>query len=121
MPLRPRESGPTASPGGVAGVRTTAVLGAGAMLPVVVNSLLIDLLILPPDYGPTVPALIICATVVALLWHDAPGLLRSALAAWAPEPVPSRRAHMWVRTLIEVTILAMNLVGMALMRRYAAK
>jgi hypothetical protein len=99
--------------------RKTAVLGAMTMLPVIVNILLIDLLILPPDYGPTIPALVIFSTTAALLWRAAPDLLRVTFTAQAPEP--SRTAHVWIRTLIVVAVLAMNLVGMALMRRYAAK
>ena len=51
--------------------RKTALLGACAMLPVVTNILLIDLLILPPDWGPTLPASIIFISIALILLCDA--------------------------------------------------
>jgi hypothetical protein len=96
--------------------RKTALLGALAMLPVIVNILLIDLLILPPDWGPTLPAVIIFASVVLILLRDARQFVPLVFAQ-TPEPLGSRPLHWAIRTAIVVTVLAMTAVGVLMSRR----
>jgi hypothetical protein len=96
--------------------RKTAILGAITMLPVIVNILLIDVFILPPDYGPTLPALIIFLSLVMLLWRDFQNLIHATWAAQAPEPAGSRKAHSWVRAVILIAVLAMTMVGVLTVR-----
>ena len=66
--------------------RKTALLGAVTMMPVIVNVLLIDVFILPPDYGPTVPALIIFVSLVVLLWRDREPLAQAVWTSQISEP-----------------------------------
>jgi hypothetical protein len=97
--------------------RKTALLGAITMLPVIVNILLIDIFILPPDYGPTVPACIIFISLAMLLWRDLQSLVQVALTTQVPEPTGSRKAHFWIRTVIVTVALAMTMFGVLQMRR----
>lgn len=91
--------------------RKTALLGAIAMLPVIVNILLIDILILPPDYGPTLPATIIFISLVTLLWRDRHSLLQTTCIVQSPEPDASRKTHFWIRTAIVAAVLALTTIG----------
>jgi hypothetical protein len=97
--------------------RKTALLGAIAMMPVIANILLIDIFILPPDYGPTLPASIIFLSMVMLLWHDAGNLIQATWIAQAPEPVESQQAHLWIRAAIIGAVLTLTTVGVLRMRR----
>jgi hypothetical protein len=97
--------------------RKTALLGAIMMLPVMVNILLIDMFILPPDYGPAVPASIIFLSLVMLLWRDSQNLIQATLATQMPEPRASRNVHFWIRAVIVTAVLAMTTVGVLTMRR----
>ncbi|MBV9759600.1 MAG: hypothetical protein JO340_03460 [Acidobacteriaceae bacterium] len=96
--------------------RKTALLGAVAMLPVIVNILLIDTFILPPDYGPSVPAFIIFASLVTILWRDRANLLQATLGTQIPEP-GSHKTHFWIRAAIVTTILGMTTLGVLVGRR----
>jgi hypothetical protein len=87
------------------------------MLPVIVNILLIDLLILPPDWGPTLPASIIFVSVVLILLRDARQFIPLIWIAQTPEPLSSRRVHWAIRTAIVVTLLAMTTAGVLMSRR----
>jgi hypothetical protein len=91
--------------------RKTALLGAITMLPVIVNILLIDILILPPDYGPTVPASIIFVSMVLLLWRDSQNLIQATLTSQIPEPARSQRVHFWIRTSIVTAVLVLTTFG----------
>lgn len=88
--------------------RKTALLGAITMLPVIVNILLIDIFILPPDYGPTVPALVIFLSLMMLLWQDFPKLVQATWTTQMPEAASTRSV---------TTVLAMTMVGVLTMRR----
>ena len=91
--------------------RKTAILGALAMLPVIVNILLIDIFILPPDYGPMLPALIIFVSLLMLLWPDFHNFIQATWSSQMPEPASSRTVHFWIRAAIVSTVLAMTTVG----------
>jgi hypothetical protein len=97
--------------------RKTALLGAFAMLPVIVNILLIDLLILPPDWGPTLPASIIFVSVVLILLRDARRFIPLIWIAQTSEPLGSRRLHWAIRSAIVVILLAMTTAGVLMSRR----
>lgn len=91
--------------------RKTALLGAIVMLPVMINILLIDVFILPPDYGPTVPACIICFSLVMLLCRDFQHLFHTTLITQAPEPVNLQKVHFLIRTLIVTLVMASMIFG----------
>lgn len=97
--------------------RKTALIGALAMLPVIVNILLIDIFILPPDYGPSVPALIIFVSLTMLVWRDSESLTQAAWATQTPEPAGSQKAHFWVRAAIVTAVLAMTVSAILVNRR----
>jgi len=97
--------------GGLLLFRKTALLGAIAMLPVIVNILLIDILILPPDYGPTLPASIIFLSLVMLLWRDRQSLMQTTCGIQVPEPAASRTLHFWIRTAIVTAVLTLTTIG----------
>ena len=97
--------------------RKTALLGAITMLPVIVNILLIDIFILPPDYGPTVPACIIFISLLMLLWRDLQSLVQATLTTQVPEPAKSRKVHFWIRTVIVTAVLSMTMFGVLTMQR----
>ncbi len=97
--------------------RKTALLGAVTMMPVIVNILLIDIFILPPDYGPTVPATIIFFSLAMLLWRDSQNLIEATWTAQMPEPPGSQKVHFWIRAVIVTAVLAMTTVGVLTMRR----
>jgi hypothetical protein len=91
--------------------RKTALLGAAAMLPVVVNILLIDIFVMSPVYGPMVPAWFILIAMVTLLWRDSQSLIQVAWRSQIPEPARSRKVHFWIRTAIVAAVLAMTIAG----------
>jgi hypothetical protein len=97
--------------------RKTALLGALAMLPVIVNIVLIDLLILPPDWGPTLPASIIFVSVVLILLRDARQFIPLIWTAQTSEPLGSRRLHWAIRATIAVVLIAMMTAGLLMSRR----
>lgn len=80
--------------------RKTSLLGAITMLPVIINILLIDLLILPPDFGPTIPALIICLSLLMLLRRESRNLVQATLTTQASEPIGSQKVHLATRLII---------------------
>ena len=91
--------------------RKSALLGAILMMPVIVNILLIDLFILPPDRGPTVPAAIIFLSLALLVWRDFPNLASAVWSTQMPEPPASRTIHLWVRAGIVIAVLALTTLG----------
>jgi hypothetical protein len=97
--------------------RKTALLGALAMLPVIVNILLIDILILPPDWGPTLPASIIFVSVLLLLWRGARQFVALVWIVQTTEPVSSRRRHWAIRIVIVATILGVTTANVLVSRR----
>jgi hypothetical protein len=97
--------------------RKTTLLGAITMFPVIVNILLIDVFILPPDYGPTLPAMIIFVSLVMILWRNLQPLLQTTWISQEPEPAASRRRHFWIRICIVATIVAMTAANVFISRR----
>lgn len=97
--------------------RKTALLGAIAMFPVIVNILLIDLLILPPDWGPTLPASIIFVSVVLIILRDARLFVPLIWTGQHPEPLSSRRSHWAIRIAIVITLVAMTTAGVLTSKR----
>jgi hypothetical protein len=94
--------------------RKTALFGALAMLPVIVNILLIDIFILPPDWGPTLPASIIFVSVVLILSRQMRQFVPLVWMAQIPEPVSSKRLQWVIRIAIMTSIFAMTLANVLL-------
>jgi hypothetical protein len=103
--------------GGLLLFRKTALLGAFAMLPVIVNILLIDVLILPPDWGPTVPALIIFVSLMLILSREARNFIPLVWTAQCSEPLSSRRLHWTIRIAVLVALVAITTAGIITVRR----
>ena len=103
--------------GGLLLFRKTALLGAFLMLPVIVNILLIDLLILPPDWGPVVPASIIFVSLVFILVRAARQFIFLIWIEQNSEPLASRRLHWTIRSAIVVTLLIITTAGVLISRR----
>lgn len=97
--------------------RKTALLGALSMLPVIVNILLIDLLILPPDWGPTLPASIIFVSIALIVRRDARRFVPLVWTGQSAEPAGSGRLHWAVRIAIAAAVLAMTTAGVLVSRR----
>ena len=103
--------------GGLLLFRKTSLLGAFAVLPVIVNILLIDVLILPPDWGPTLPASIIFVSVMLILLRDARQFIPLVWTAQHSEPLRSRRLHWMIRIGIVIALVAITTAGIVTSRR----
>jgi hypothetical protein len=66
--------------------RKTTLMGALAMLPIMVNILLINIFILVDDYGPYVISMLICISLLIVLWHQRGGLLTLLWSTQNGEP-----------------------------------
>lgn len=97
--------------------RKTALMGALAMLPVMVNILLINIFILVDDYGPYVISALICMSLLTILWHQHRGLLTLFWSAQNSEPERSKRTHWWIRSSIVLVVATMMISGAVLQRR----
>ena len=91
--------------------RKTAFLGAALILPVIANILLIDIFILRNDYGPELMAIIICISMLLILWHGRAALLRLFWTEQPNEPANSGGRHFWVRVCIVVIVLSVLTAG----------
>ena len=97
--------------------RKTTLMGALAMLPVMVNILLINVFILVNDYGPYVISILICMSLVAIVWHQRRGLLRFLWSTQDGEPEHSKRIHWWIRSSI-VLVVASTMIGGAILQHF---
>jgi len=92
--------------------RKTTLLGALAMLPIMVNILLINIFILVNDYGPYVMSTLICISLLTILWHQRRGLLALLWSTQTGEAESSKRTHWWIRSSI-VLIVASIIISAA--------
>jgi hypothetical protein len=97
--------------------RKTALMGALAMLPVMLNILLINMFILVNDYGPYVISILICLSLLTILWHQRRGLLTLLWSAQNSDPAPSKHTHWWIRSSIVITVALMMISVMVLQHR----
>ena len=91
--------------------RKTTLLAALLMLPVMANILLINIFILVNDYGPYVISACLCASMLAILWHQRTALLTLLWANQTTEPADSNRTHRWIRVLIVALVSAIMISG----------
>jgi len=89
--------------------RKTTLMGALAMLPIMVNILLINIFILVDDYGPYVISTLICLSLLAVLWHQRKGLLTLLWSTQNGEPERSKRAHWWIRSSIVLIVASITI------------
>jgi len=92
--------------------RKTSLIGALAMLPIMVNILLINIFILVNDYGPYVMSMLICISLLTIMWHHRRGLLTLLWSTQTGEAESSKRTHWWIRSSI-VLILASIIISAA--------
>ena len=93
--------------------RKTSLMGALAMLPIMVNILLINIFILVNDYGPYVISMLICISLLIVLWHQRRGLLTLLWSTQNGEPERSKRTHWWIRSSI-VLIVASIIISVVI-------
>ena len=91
--------------------RKTTLMGALAMLPVMANILLINMFILVNDYGPYVISMLICISLLTVLWHQRRGLLALLWSTQNSEPERSKRTHWWIRSSIVLIAAAIMMVA----------
>jgi hypothetical protein len=100
--------------------RKTTLLAAALMFPLMANILLINVFILVNDYGPYFISALICASILTILWHHRPALLRLFWVTQNTEPWPSSRTHWWIRTLIVLAASAIMISG-AIFQHYVKR
>jgi hypothetical protein len=91
--------------------RKTTLMGALVMLPVMANILLINMFILVNDYGPYVISMLICISLLTVLWHQRRGLLALLWSTQNSEPERSKRTHWWIRSSIVLIAAAIMMVA----------
>jgi len=89
--------------------RKTTLMGALAMLPIMVNILLINIFILVDDYGPYVISTLICLSLLTVLWHQRRGLLTLLWSTQHGEPEHSKRTHWWIRSIIVLIVASITI------------
>lgn len=97
--------------------RKTTLLAALIMLPVMSNILLINMFILVNDYGPYIISVLICLSMLIILWNQRAALLSLFWVNQTSEPMDSIRTHRWIRILIVVGVGAI-LIPAAIMQHY---
>ena len=100
--------------------RKTTLVAAAIMLPVMANILLINMFILVNDYGPYLMSVLICTSLLIILWYQRVALLNLFLVTQKSEPIASSRIHAWIRTLIVMAVGAIMISG-AIMRHYVKR
>ena len=91
--------------------RKTTLLGTLAMLPVIVNILLINMFIMVNDYGPYMISALICASLLILLWHQRDALISLFWVTQSGEPENSLRTHRWIRWIIVLAAITIMVSG----------
>ena len=97
--------------------RKTTLMGALATLPIMVNILLINIFILVDDYGPYVISMLICISLLIVLWHQRRGLLTLLWSTQNGEPESSKRTHWWIRSTIVLIAASMMISIVVLQHR----
>jgi hypothetical protein len=82
--------------------RKTTLFAAAVMLSVMANIVLINMFIMVDDFGPYFMSVVICASLLTILWHQRAVLLTLFWVDQKGEPIASSRTHLWIRTLIVV-------------------
>jgi hypothetical protein len=100
--------------------RKTTLMGALAMLPVMVNILLINMFILVNDYGPYLISGLICASLLIILWHQRMAILAILWSTQNGEPERSKRTHWWIRSTILLIVAAIMISG-AILQHYVQR
>ena len=100
--------------------RKTTLLAALLMLPVMVNILLINIFILKNDYGPYFISILICSSLLLILWHQRAALISLFWATQNAEPAESRRIHMWIRLFIVLSVAFIMILG-AILQHYVKR
>lgn len=94
--------------------RKTTLLAALIMLPVMANILLINIFILVNDYGPYFISILICSSLLLIVWHQRAALFSLFWTAQNTESVGSRRTHVWIRTFIVLAVGVIMVSGIIL-------
>jgi hypothetical protein len=97
--------------------RKTTLFAAAMMLPVMANILLINGFILVNDYGPYLISVLICASLLTILWDQRAAFLNLFLVTQNGEPIASSRAHAWIRTCI-VLAVSVFMISAEIMKHY---
>jgi hypothetical protein len=91
--------------------RKTTLLAALFLLPIMANILLINMFIMINDFGPYFNAVIICASLLVILWQQRADLVSLFWSTQKTEPLASSRAHWLIRTLIVAFVTAIMIAG----------
>jgi len=97
--------------------RKTTLFAAAVMLSVMANIVLINMFIMVDDFGPYFMSVVICASLLTILWHQRAVLLTLFWVDQKGEPIASSRTHLWIRTLIVVAASSIMISG-AIMQHY---
>jgi hypothetical protein len=96
--------------------RKTTLLAAAAMLPVMANIVLINAFILVDDWGPYFMSVVICSSLLVILWYQRAWIFGVFWGGQDGEPAASRRLHVWIRVAIVGAVLAIMGTGAILQR-----
>ena len=91
--------------------RRTTLLGTLAMLPVMVNIVLINMFIMVNDYGPYLMSQLICASLLIILWHQRAALFSLLWATQNGEAASSKHTHRWIRSIIVLAATTIMVSG----------
>jgi len=91
--------------------RRTMLLGALAMLPVMVNILLINIFIMVNDYGPYLMSGVLCALLLVIVWQQRGALVSLLWERQSGEPVGSLGVHRWIRWAIVLAVTTIMVSG----------
>lgn len=97
--------------------RKTTLIGTLAMLPMMVNILLINMFIMVNDYGPYLISALICASLLIILWHQRASLISLLWSTQSGEAPKSLRLHRWIRLLIVLAAVTLMVSG-AIIQHY---
>lgn len=100
--------------------RKTTLFAAAIMLPVMANILLINMFILVNDYGPYFISVLICTSLLTILWHQRAALLSLFLVTQNGEPVAWSLTHVWIRTRIVLAVSVIMISG-GIMKHYVRR
>ena len=78
--------------------------GVSRVYACMVNILLINIFILVDDYGTYVISMLICISLLTVLWHQRRGLLTLLWSTQNGEPERSKRTHWWIRSSIVLIV-----------------
>jgi hypothetical protein len=100
--------------------RKTTLLAAAMMIPMMANIVLIDVFIMVGYGGAFFMSVVISSAMLAILWHQRAEIVGLFWGSQEPEPVGSRRVHVWIRVGIVVAVLGIMFAG-AMVERMAGR